>query len=561
MITRPGLGLGIGLGLWSAGSAPYIGQADRTTTASRSLYGLTKLRAAYTGAAITVRRSSDNATSNIGFTASGELDVSALLTFVGSNSGFVTTWFDQSTNGFNQTQGTTGLQPRIVNAGIVDRMAGRPAVYFNGSTYLTGSASAAVMGTTAYTFVAVFASSLNGSTIFSKLNGTASWGGGNTKIGLVGTVGQSNFAGPRLGMVQFSGGWTSGSVDVNTSEPFVGVLYSPSSGNNTVVRTDSVQNTNVLTGAETGDGGSITAIGLGISDSMVIFNGYIAEVMNFNGVVPLNEVVQIEQAALAYYKPPISALSAAWASRVAAAGGAAIYQDRRAVDVLLTAADMVGLTDANCRLNPFAGTSLTAALVPVLRGGGPDTDTNVNFVSGDYTRTTGITGNGSTKYLNTSTLDTGWTPSNRHMAAYVRTANTTSSFNKFMGVDGNAGNQGNSWTIGGAGGTTGIIYAATATSNAGPTQAAGVRLFLGTGTATDPIIYRDGGSPATVTDTAASTFGRQITIFGLNRFGSVVDFYEKDLGGYSFGTALSPAQVASYSAAWQSAMTILGRAV
>lgn len=553
MITRPGLGLGIGLGLWAAGSAPYVGQADRTTTASRSLYGLTKLRSAYTGAAITVRRSSDNATSNIGFTASGELDVGALLTFVGSNSGFVTTWFDQSTNGFNQTQGTTGLQPRIVNAGIVDRLAGRPAVYFNGSTYLTGSASAAVMGTTAYTFVSVFASSLNGSTIFSKLNGTGSWGGGNTKIGLVGTVAQSNFSGPRLGMVQFSGGWTSGSVDVNTSEPFVGVLYSPSSGNNTVIRTDSVQNTNVLTGAETGDGGSITTIGLGLNDSMVIFNGYIAEVMNFNGVVPLNELVSVEQAALAYYKPPISALSAAWASRVTAAGGTTLYQDRRAATAILTAADVVGLTDANCRLNLFAGSNLTSALVPLLRGGGPDTDTNTSFVSGDYTRATGLTPDGATKYLSwANNCANMFGATSAHMMLYRRTAGAGVDFTcpdsgaQRASLFVSAGETDAFTSTAGAGRLTFAAASPTRLCGASRTTAAFTYYENGVAVATDT------GSGGTVpTSSACYVFSNS----GINLFSTTV------CGGYSVGPGLSASSVAAMATAWQNAMTILGRAV
>jgi hypothetical protein len=57
-------------------------------------YSLRRLRCAYAGSAIQVRRSSDNATSNIGFTAAGDLDTTALKTFVGvGNSGFVTIWF------------------------------------------------------------------------------------------------------------------------------------------------------------------------------------------------------------------------------------------------------------------------------------------------------------------------------------------------------------------------------------------------------------------------------------------------------------------------------------
>lgn len=48
-------------------------------------YSLRKLRSAYTGSAIRVRRSSDNTEQDFGFTSTGELDTNAIETFVGYN--------------------------------------------------------------------------------------------------------------------------------------------------------------------------------------------------------------------------------------------------------------------------------------------------------------------------------------------------------------------------------------------------------------------------------------------------------------------------------------------
>lgn len=94
-------------------------------------YSLRRLRAGYTGACIRVRRSSDNAEQDIGFNSNFDLDTTALLTFVGANNGFITTWYDQSGNGNNATQSTAAQQPRIVNAGVVEVNAnGFPAVRF-----------------------------------------------------------------------------------------------------------------------------------------------------------------------------------------------------------------------------------------------------------------------------------------------------------------------------------------------------------------------------------------------------------------------------------------------
>jgi hypothetical protein len=100
------------------GSAPEALLLD-TYTGAAAAYSLRKLRTAYAGAAIRVRRSSDNAEQDIGFVAN-ELDTASLLTFCGAGNGFVVTWYDQSGNSRNATQATTTSQPRIVNSGVVD---------------------------------------------------------------------------------------------------------------------------------------------------------------------------------------------------------------------------------------------------------------------------------------------------------------------------------------------------------------------------------------------------------------------------------------------------------
>lgn len=94
---------------------------------ARAAYSVRKLKHGYTGAALRVRRSNDNAEQDIGFDSSGNLDESALTTFTGANSGFVTKWYDQSGNGYDAPQTTNANQPRIVNAGTIDKLNGQPA--------------------------------------------------------------------------------------------------------------------------------------------------------------------------------------------------------------------------------------------------------------------------------------------------------------------------------------------------------------------------------------------------------------------------------------------------
>ena len=72
----------------------------------------------------------DNASASIGFTPTGDLDVPALQTFVGSNSAFVKTWYDQSGNGRHGIQTDNTLQPHIETSGTVIRQNGKPALNF-----------------------------------------------------------------------------------------------------------------------------------------------------------------------------------------------------------------------------------------------------------------------------------------------------------------------------------------------------------------------------------------------------------------------------------------------
>lgn len=91
-----------------------------------------KIRSAYAGSAIRIRRSNDNAEQDIGFSGC-VIDEAAITSFVGSNSAYITTYYDQTGNGRNLTQTTAGNQPRIVNAGTIDKMNGYVSPYFDGS--------------------------------------------------------------------------------------------------------------------------------------------------------------------------------------------------------------------------------------------------------------------------------------------------------------------------------------------------------------------------------------------------------------------------------------------
>lgn len=117
-------------------------------------YSVRKLRLEYTGSAIRVRRSSDNAEFDIGFNGEN-LDTTTLTSFCGSGNGFVTTWYDQSGNGRNATQSTAGNQPQIVISGSVITLNEKPVLNFDGSNDFLRSTFGSTL-TTNLTYVAAF---------------------------------------------------------------------------------------------------------------------------------------------------------------------------------------------------------------------------------------------------------------------------------------------------------------------------------------------------------------------------------------------------------------------
>jgi hypothetical protein len=121
-------------------SIPAAGFVLDALTGIQSAYSTRRLRTAYTGPLIRVRRSSDNAETNIGYDGSGNLDTVALLAFVGANSAFMTTIYDQSGNGLNLVSAGVGNSPRVVNAGTIEVIGTRPSPFYDGGDRM-GSAT------------------------------------------------------------------------------------------------------------------------------------------------------------------------------------------------------------------------------------------------------------------------------------------------------------------------------------------------------------------------------------------------------------------------------------
>ena len=121
---------------WVNGKLETTLPADVASAAAA--YSLRKVRSAYTGNAVQIRRTSDNVEVDVAFDANGEVSTSSAITnvteetsgssegsttattlgdFISGTDAAVVTWYDQSGNGEDATQLTSGDQPLLAESG------------------------------------------------------------------------------------------------------------------------------------------------------------------------------------------------------------------------------------------------------------------------------------------------------------------------------------------------------------------------------------------------------------------------------------------------------------
>lgn len=271
----------------------------------------------------------------------------------------------------------------------------------------------------------------------------------------------------------------------------------------------------------------------------------------------------------AFVRPRLHHEAVDWQNRVITAGGTVTVATLNAVSDFCRAIDAANIRGRFYRLNLMCG-DFTAALVPLFRGEsfsgtqqGNTTDTNNNFVSGDYSETGsstgGLKGNGSTKYL-----DTGLNPvtisassSDFHLAVYAKGASATGTTRCYIG---NAiGAASNESFIGITGGG--------ATENAGIACAGVERRTAPSGTKEGLLLVTTNGSraqtyylngTASATTTASGTFSNTaFFVFRASTFYALAQY----MRGYSIGLGLSSTQEASYRAALEAFNDALTRKV
>ena len=225
-----------------------------TYPGAAAAYSLRKLRTAYTGNAIRVRRSSDNTEQDIGFTALNVLDESALTTFCGVGDGFVTTWYDQSGNARNVTQTTAASQPQIVSSGVVNKTNTKPRIDFVSSRFLVYNI--AIINTYAFTV-----SRLNATALLNTLFQTT-----NSNVGDSGNI--------RIDAANY---YRAPSTTVNLADytSLTGEMYF--NGNIHSI-TDNATNQHLLS-VKRGAVSINTGLTIGVSVNTRIYNGIIQEII------------------------------------------------------------------------------------------------------------------------------------------------------------------------------------------------------------------------------------------------------------------------------------------
>lgn len=118
VVYRSGGSTWLHLGEWRLFSPPApLLDAMVATSTKRAMYALKRLFTIYTGPVLTVRRSSDNATSDFYADYAGNLGTSldaggtSLSSWLGGSTAYVSKWWDQSGLGFHAVQAAQASQP------------------------------------------------------------------------------------------------------------------------------------------------------------------------------------------------------------------------------------------------------------------------------------------------------------------------------------------------------------------------------------------------------------------------------------------------------------------
>jgi hypothetical protein len=223
-----------------------------------------------------------------------------------------------------------------------------------------------------------------------------------------------------------------------------------------------------------------------------------------------------------------------------------------------------GLRPCIKRANLYCGGNTNSCFTPYLWDwtGTAINDDAIAFVAADYSESTGLKGNGLTKYLRVSkggglALNSVANGTNIHLATYVRTGSNEAS--DCSGVS----DAGTGTTFALAISNSGNTYVFMGSSVTSTLNTNAIGFFLSTRNATtNGVTYQN--TTNIVTDTSANTVTlppEAYMMHAINVGGSVVAHTSRALSYYALGTAIPPSLVAPYNIAVQNVQIALGRNV
>jgi len=568
-----------GLGQTKVGVRSTLVQAQTTSllldsySGAAAAYSLRKLRSSYTGNAIKVRRSSDNAEMNIGFNSDGEINTFTLLTFIGvGNNGFVTTWYDQSGNGINLTQATAAYQPKIVNSGFIMTKNNKYCIDFTSGQYLRSDNR--VIGLNETSVFNVFS-------IKSLTSRGVAWdiGKSDTSYNFYAfDINTYNTSGSKFGFYTSTTAFDS-NISTNLDQNLISVISNNTSGNNIISNTTYYINNTQASLTNTGGGSGAVYSSFSSANRITVgdfqnfpapFSGTHQEIIFYQTNQSTNRV-GISNNINGYYSIYASDTDA---QAFITAAGITDNTQINAINTLVTDLKSAGVWTKMKALYPFVGGTSTTHKWNLKDPRDLNDAFRLTFSGGWTHSSTGALPNGTTGYAETYfNPSTNLTLYSTHISFYSRTNNTLALWKTDFAVEKEI-STGNMSTI--------TLYAGTPTwAGAWITSADSARayayignstgLFLGNRTSVNNIqISRNGlvGGISTVnanTISAGTQYPTDSPIIGGKKYISPTnvvsyrDFSNREVAFASLGDGLTNYESYNFYKAVEKFQTSLGR--
>lgn len=274
---------------------------------------------------------------------------------------------------------------------------------------------------------------------------------------------------------------------------------------------------------------------------------------------------------LGFFKPASSASESItldtdvsdWITRVQGQGSdVTIAGTRTAVNDFVIGLKADGIWAKIGRLNIYAGDGLNALKAPLKAACGDATDTLVNFVSGDYSQSTGLTGDGSSKCVTTGLQFSscgGIGVDNISFGAYVRTVTNTT--DAIMGAyDDVTGVAADSLNAAHSGNTDYLVCNNAMGGLLLVTDTNGIGFYIGSRpAASTERLYRNTELLASGTAAGTQRPTQTLTVHALNYVGTNTFFSPRTLELYYVSEGLSATDVTNYVNRYSTLRTALGR--